>query len=131
MADPGGRIPAALPFRLMGRSPRRLERERRTVESMIDLYCRDVHGTDDALCPACAELAAYARKRLEKCPFGEDKPTCADCPIHCYRPAIREQMQQVMRHSGPRMLLRHPYLAIRHMLDSRREAPQKPPRRAG
>jgi len=115
----------------MSRPQRRLERERRTVESMIALYCRDIHQTKGGLCPQCAELAAYARKRLEKCPFGADKPTCVNCPIHCYHPEIREQMQQVMRHAGPRMLLKHPYLAIRHMLDGRREAPKKPPRRAG
>jgi hypothetical protein len=114
----------------MSRTQRRLERERRTVESMIALFCRDTHGTGDGLCPQCAELTAYARRRLEKCPFGEDKPTCADCPIHCYKPAIREQIQQVMRYAGPRMLLKHPYQAIRHMLDSRRDAPRKPPRRA-
>ena len=115
----------------MNRSQRRLDRERRTVEAMIALYCRDIHRTKDGLCPQCAELAAYARKRLEKCPFGADKPTCANCPIHCYQPAIREQMQKVMRHAGPRMLLKHPYLASRHMLDSRRKAPKKPPRREG
>lgn len=115
----------------MSRPQRRLERERRTVEAMIALFCRDVHRTDGGLCPQCAELAAYARKRLEECPFGADKPTCADCPIHCYQPAIREQIQQVMRYAGPRMLFKHPYLAVRHMLDGRRKAPKKPPRRAG
>jgi hypothetical protein len=114
----------------MSRPQRRLERERRTVESMIALYCRRVHRTGEDLCPECSELAACARRRLEKCPFGDDKPTCADCPIHCYQPAIREQIQRVMRYAGPRMLLRHPYLAIRHMLDGRRAAPKMPPRRA-
>ncbi len=35
-------------------------------------------------------------------------------------------MREVMRFAGPRMLARHPYLAIRHLLDDRREAPPLP-----
>jgi len=31
-----------------------------------------------------------------------------------------------MRFAGPRMLARHPYLAIRHLLDDWREAPPLP-----
>ena len=34
----------------------------------------------------------------------------------------RERAKEVMRFSGPRMLLRHPILAILHVLDGRREA---------
>ena len=69
--------------------------------------------------------------RLEKCPYGETKPTCANCPIHCYQPHRREQIKKVMAYAGPRMLLTHPILAIRHMLDGRREAPPLPGRRRG
>ena len=49
---------------------------------------------------------AYARLRLEKCRYGADKPTCAKCTTHCYRPAMRERVRAVMRYSGPRMLKR-------------------------
>jgi hypothetical protein len=108
---------------------RRLRREQRTVDAMIALYCRDNHDASGGLCDDCAALAEYARLRLEKCPFGEEKPTCAKCPIHCYKPALKKQIQAVMRYSGPRMLLRHPILAVRHMIDSRREAPERPRRR--
>ena len=38
------------------------------------------------------------------------------CPIHCYRPDMRSLMRQVMRYSGPRMLLRHPWATLRHWL---------------
>jgi len=109
----------------------RLRRERRTVDAMIAITCRDLHGGGRrALCPECAELADYARFRLERCPFGADKPTCAHCKIHCYRPEMRERIQRVMRHAGPRMVLRHPVLALLHLLvDERRPAPAKPPRR--
>lgn len=106
------------------------ERERRTVDLMIELFCRDHHETRDDLCGDCLELRDYARERLEKCPFGDDKPTCAKCPIHCYKKSCRERIQDVMRYSGPRMMTRHPVLAVRHLLDGRKPAPEGPPRRS-
>ena len=50
------------------------EREKETVTLMIRLYCRKKHGGKE-LCPACAELDAYARLRSDKCPFMETKPS--------------------------------------------------------
>jgi len=101
-----------------------LERERRTVASMIAIYCRAKHASETSLCEECGELEAYTRLRLEKCPYGEEKPTCANCPIHCYQPHRREQIRRVMAFAGPRILWRHPVLAVRHMLDGYREAPR-------
>ena len=69
------------------------------------------------LCPQCQALLDYAHKRLEHCKFGENKPSCTRCPVHCYKPAMREQIRQVMRYSGPRMLLHDPVMAIRHLWD--------------
>jgi hypothetical protein len=110
------------------RLPRRLAREERTIAEMVAMYCRDHHGTEAArhaggLCPDCAELMAYARLRLQKCRYGADKPTCAACPTHCYRPALRERVREVMRYSGPRMITEHPALAVAHLVDGRRKAP--------
>jgi hypothetical protein len=62
-------------------------------------------------------------QRLEKCPFEEGKTTCARCPVHCYKPEMREKIRAVMRYSGPRMLYRHPMLTIFHIIDGRRKAP--------
>jgi hypothetical protein len=101
----------------------RMKRERATVEAMIALYCRRHHSTRGALCDECADLADYARRRLEKCPFQEGKTTCARCPIHCYKPDRRAQIRAVMRTAGPRMLLRHPVLALLHLLDGLRKTP--------
>jgi len=101
-------------------SPRRVARERATVSAMIRLFCRGRHGSQGTLCEECQQLQAYALCRLERCPFGEGKPTCANCPVHCYKPQRREQIREVMRYAGPRMLLRHPLLAIGHLLDSRK-----------
>jgi len=109
---------------------KRLQRERKTIEAMIALYCRDQHRTSGGLCDECAALTAYARQRLDKCPFGDQKPTCATCPIHCYKPECREYVQEVMRYAGPRMLFRRPLLAIRHLLDERKPVPELPRRRS-
>jgi hypothetical protein len=90
---------------------------------MIELRCRDLHTVEAGACDECRSLGEYADTRLEKCPYGDEKPTCVNCPIHCYARAEREQMKEVMRYSGPRMLLKHPILAIRHMLEGRKQAP--------
>jgi Nitrous oxide-stimulated promoter len=73
------------------------------------------------LCPECAALLDYSLDRIEACRFGAGKPTCAHCVVHCFRPAMREQIRAAMRYSGPRMTYRHPYLALRHLMDRRRE----------
>ena len=104
----------------------RLGREKRTVAAMIRLYCRDHHRPDEVLCGQCEELRQYAICRLDRCPFGVEKPVCSKCPIHCYRPAMREQIRTVMAYAGPRMPLRHPVLAVGHIFDSLRPAPGHP-----
>ena len=101
----------------------RLRREAETIEAMISLNCRDRHRSETVLCAECAELLTYARQRLERCPFAEDKPTCANCPVHCYKPEMRARVRTVMRFAGPRMILHHPLVAIRHLLDGRRKTP--------
>ncbi len=108
----------------MSNDHRRIKRERKTVEAMIRLYCRDHHGGEDELCPECGELLNYALARLDRCPFQENKPTCAKCPVHCYKPDRREKVRAVMRYAGPRMLRRHPVLAVLHLIDGFRKAPR-------
>lgn len=110
-------------------NPRRIARERATVTAMIRIFCRARHKSSNGLCAECAELQTYALSRLARCPFGQDKPTCANCQIHCYKPQLRERIREVMRYAGPRMLWRHPVLAIRHLLDGRRTALDRPPQK--
>ncbi|MFC1818654.1 nitrous oxide-stimulated promoter family protein, partial [Thermodesulfobacteriota bacterium] len=52
-----------------------MKRERKTVENMIGIYCRDHHYIEEGLCFECHELAEYARLRLQNCPFQENKTT--------------------------------------------------------
>ena len=101
----------------------RLEREAHTLEAMVRLYCGGQHGTSNRLCPSCTELLQYALQRLERCPFQEGKTTCARCPVHCYAPDMRVRVRMLMRHAGPRMLLRHPAMTLRHWIDGLRRHP--------
>ncbi len=93
----------------------RIEREKLVIAKMIEIYCRHKEGNRN-LCPDCTDLLEYARLRLTHCRFGERKPTCRKCTIHCYKPEMRQKMRTVMRYSGPRMVLYSPAAAISHLL---------------
>ena len=97
------------------------EREKHLVSEMIALYCRKQHSYQDGLCPRCAELCRYAMQRSDRCPFQEHKPFCSNCKVHCYRPDMRDKIRKVMQFCGPRMLLYHPIIAIRHMWETTKE----------
>ncbi len=105
----------------------RRARELRTIATMIGMYCRGHdHPGRSPLCADCAALLDYAGRRLERCVFGDAKPTCAHCVVHCYSREKRERIRLVMRWAGPRMLFRHPVRAILHLLAGRRPAPALP-----
>lgn len=105
----------------------RLRTEFRTVQAMMKIYCKAHHQVKLDVCNECSELLNYAEKRLDRCPYGQSKPTCNQCPIHCYKPEQKENMRLVMRYSGPRMLLPHPILAIRHLVHDKRRVPAEIP----
>lgn len=146
-AAPDGR--GGAPAGRASHSCRRLRREEQTLTVMVGMYCRDHHRGAGApvdrrrpgaaagdgvapgvtsvlavpLCSDCVDLLDYARSRLARCPYGARKPTCAKCTTHCYARDKREQVRAVMRHSGPRMVSRHPLLAAAHLIDGRRTPP--------
>lgn len=95
------------------------EDEKEMVSLMIRLYCRKNHKTKE-LCSECAELDRYARERSDRCPFMENKTFCSNCKVHCYKPEMREKIRKVMRFSGPRMMLYHPVMAIKHLILSKK-----------
>ena len=96
------------------------EQEKEIVSLMIAIYCRKKHGGKE-LCSECAALEAYARQRSDKCPFMETKTFCSNCKVHCYKKDMREKIREVMRFSGPRMIFHHPTLAIRHVIETKKE----------
>ena len=83
-------------------------KETQVVRLMIELYCRGRHGTPKGrLCPECQALAEYAAQRVAHCPHMEIKTFCSNCKTH--------------RYSGPRMLLHHPVMAVRHVVETVKE----------
>ena len=118
----------------MGENTRRIRREKKTISVMIEMYCRNRHdGSGGMLCDGCSELHDDAMQRIDECPLCLAKPTCANCPIHCYRPEVRGHVRTVMRYSGPRMWGRHPVPALLHELDGLRKVtlPARPTRPSG
>ncbi len=91
---------------------------------MIGIYCRAHHGNEHALCAPCARLLEYAFCRLDRCPFGVKKTPCSRCLVHCYGPIMRARIKEVMKYAGPRMIYRHPILALLHQWDKLRSAPE-------
>jgi hypothetical protein len=96
----------------------RRKREAIIVKNMIHMYCKANHNSTGRLCYDCGQLEVYSEKRLLSCMFGETKPVCKQCPVHCYSPKMREQMRIVMRWAGPRMMIRRPIYAIVHFFDN-------------
>lgn len=99
----------------------KVEQEKNVSFLMIDIYCRRKHQTKKENCSHCKELKEYVSFRLSKCPFGDEKMFCSNCKIHCYQKEMREKIRKVMRFSGPRMIFYHPILAIKHVIESRKE----------
>lgn len=95
----------------------RRERESVIVQTMIKMYCMANHKSKETLCEECESLSKYSEKRLLSCMYGEIKPVCKHCPVHCYSPVKREQMREVMRWAGPRMIFRKPVFAVVHIID--------------
>ena len=95
-----------------------LKREAKLLSAMVLAYCKKNHGSE-SLCDECREFLTYALTRLACCPFGENKPTCLKCKIHCYRAEEKETARQIM-------LLRHPILTAEHLIKNMKEAPEKP-----
>jgi len=95
----------------------RMAREKKTIEAMVGMYCPAHHRVEIGICQECAGLLDYARLRLDKCPSGKNKPACAKCAVHCYNPSMKAKITAVMKYAGPRMISKHPILALLHRMD--------------
>ncbi|MEE8341623.1 MAG: nitrous oxide-stimulated promoter family protein [Candidatus Neomarinimicrobiota bacterium] len=99
---------------------RRIEREKRTIGVMIKMYCDHNHNINDSICDDCNDLIEFANEKIDRCIFQQDKPVCSECRVHCYRMDMRDKIKTVMRFAGPKMMIQHPIMGIRHMIDKRR-----------
>jgi len=111
----------------------------RLLGDFTGIYCRGNHWTATrsalasdgvkagvygraapVVCDECADLLRYAEQRRAFCPK-DPKPFCSNCDTHCYKPAMREHMRDVMRYAGPRSMF-HGYAiqGVRHLIESRK-----------
>lgn len=100
-----------------------IRRDLRTLAQFIRIYCRHKHegveksafhlkdfdfaeigGSPPDLCPPCSRLLAHAFVKRAHCPF-TPKPACKHCQSHCYQPMYRQQIREVMRFSGRKLVL--------------------------
>ena len=71
----------------------RIDKEKEIITLMIKLYCKKKHGGSS----------------------GELCNECKKCTIHCYKKDMREKVKEVMKFSGPRILIYNPKEYIRHI----------------
>jgi predicted amidophosphoribosyltransferase len=92
----------------------RIAEELITIEKMISIYCNRNRHSPDGLCGECGDILEYAKTKLSGCTFGDSKPTCRKCRIHCYSDEKRRRIREIMKYSGPLMIWYHPFLAVKH-----------------
>ena len=97
-----------------------IDREKTTIRLMVEIYCRGKRHTPSAgICASCGDLIHYAQGRIDHCPYLDSaKPACGLCRSNCFVPEIFRRFSEVMRYAGPRMLVRHPVLTVKHIWDA-------------
>ncbi|MBN2536073.1 MAG: nitrous oxide-stimulated promoter family protein [Spirochaetales bacterium] len=92
-----------------------LKNEKKTVKAMINIYCSAHHNQKNGLCSVCQGIFEYAESKIDCCKFKSRDLVCSECKVHCFRPEIREKIREIMKYSGPKMIWRHPVLALRYL----------------
>lgn len=105
------------------RRSNRLRADLALLAGFIEVYCRSrhkgvdrqpvrlktheveaIHGRPLLLCNDCRRLLTHAFVKRTHCPL-DPKPVCKRCPVHCYAPAYRRRIREVMKVAGRRMVL--------------------------
>ncbi len=95
----------------------KFKKDIKTLMVMAEMYCHDhkhIKPENKPLCSECEKIVEYAIARTCSCPY-QHKITCDTCTISCYKTGERKAIKSIMAYSGPRMMFRHPLMAIRHL----------------
>jgi predicted amidophosphoribosyltransferase len=111
-----------------------LQTDLRLLVTFVRVYCENQHPAAErkafalrgfdmtrlarkplALCPDCTRLLGHALVKRQRCPMNP-KPMCKHCPSHCYAPVYRQQIRQVMKYSGRRLVMRGRLDYLLHLL---------------
>lgn len=93
--------------------------DERTLRRMHHLFCRNFHNSQrlrSPLCQSCKSLLDYSLKQTDACKWKKLGRLCSNCNVHCFEESKRQEILQVMKFAGPRLLLTNPFLAIRYLL---------------
>lgn len=105
--------------KLLEKLDKKKSKDIRILADFVSIFCREKHPEEAkaifpinderlqlalgnhilTLCPDCAKLLKHAIAKRSMCPH-DPKPMCKKCKTHCYAPAYREKIRQVMRFSG-------------------------------
>ena len=102
----------------MNDPPNIIKREKKMVNAMVKIFCKNHHSSKNSICPKCFDLKKYANNRLENCRYQEKKPVCGRCGLKCYNNQFKEYAMEVFNYSGPRMFFHHPILGFQHICDA-------------
>lgn len=95
--------------------------EQKVIGQMVKIYCKKKHKMKKGiLCADCKEALEYAIVRIERCPHMVTKTFCSICKTPCYKPEMRLKIKDIMRFSGPRMIIYHPIIAIKHLIQTKK-----------
>lgn len=103
----------------MERNPDLLGREKLTIRTMIQIYCRGHRHSPSGICSECGRLLRYALDQIDRCPYDRSrKPACGLCRTNCFSAEMHNGFHTIMRYAGPRMMMRHPILSMAHFFDA-------------
>ena len=94
-------------------------RDIKVLGNFISIFCREKHDGEDRdvftikddrvteclgdeeilLCEDCRKLMTHGLAKMMQC-TQDPKPMCKKCEVHCYAPAYREKIREVMKFSG-------------------------------
>ncbi|MCZ7583522.1 MAG: nitrous oxide-stimulated promoter family protein [Deltaproteobacteria bacterium] len=84
----------------------KLDHDLGVLRAFTEVFCHKKHGhARGTLCPDCERFLDYAYKRRILCPM-DPKPKCQACPVHCYKPAMRDRVKKIMHIGGMHYVLR-------------------------
>lgn len=96
-----------------------IPKEKAYIKATVTAHCHANHGTSgQKLCPKCTALLTVVMLKINRCPYGITKPICDRCETPCFPKAQTARFLKIMKGTQRRMLFRHPFMAIRHRLQS-------------
>ncbi|MCP4250013.1 MAG: nitrous oxide-stimulated promoter family protein [bacterium] len=111
-----------------------IDRDLSTLIKFVDIYCENKHREADKrsahingfdltalcdqppdLCEECTKVLNHALVKRSRCSM-EPKPACKHCQVHCYHPAYRARIREIMKYSGRRLVLSGRLDLLYHLL---------------